>query len=50
VIESINGKKIEAGVDVPIASTFISDLTKFEIVRKKQKLVVTVKPPEKKKP
>jgi len=50
VIESINGKKIEAGVDVPIASTFISDLTKFEIVRNKQKLVVTVNPPPKKQP
>ena len=50
VIESINGKKIEAGIDVPIASTSMSDLTKFEIVRKKQKLVVTVKPPEKKQP
>jgi S1-C subfamily serine protease len=50
VIESINGKKIEAGVDVPIASTFISDLTKFEIVRKKQKLVVTINPPPKKQP
>jgi S1-C subfamily serine protease len=50
VIESINGKKIEAGVNVPMASTFISDFTKFEIVRKKQKLVVTVKPPEKKQP
>jgi len=50
VIESINGKKIEGGVDVPIASTFISDLTKFEIVRKRQKLVVTVNPPSKKQP
>jgi S1-C subfamily serine protease len=42
VIESINGKRIEAGVTFPVASTFTSGKTSIEIVRKKQKLVVTV--------
>lgn len=50
VIESINGKKFETGASVPIASTFNNGPTSFEIVRKKQKLVVTIKPPEKKQP
>jgi len=51
VIESINGKKIELGLGgVPVASTLTAEVTSFEIVRKKQKLIVTVKAPEKKKP
>jgi S1-C subfamily serine protease len=50
LIESINGKRIEVGVGVPVASTFPADFTSFEIVRKKQKLVVSFNPPKKKQP
>ena len=48
VIESINGKRIETGAAFPLASTFTSGPTSLEIVRKKQKVVVTVGAPEKK--
>jgi serine protease Do len=50
VIESINGKKIEDSVGFPVTYNFTADKSSFEIVRKRQKLVVTINPPQKKRP
>ena len=47
VIESIDGKPIQPGVGFPYASKAFPEKTLFDIVRKKQKLVVTVSAPEK---
>jgi len=49
VIEAINGKKIENGVGFPVAYNFTADKTSFEVVRNKEKLVVTIHTPGKKK-
>ena len=50
VIESINGKPLEPGSPPPFALNAPPEKARFEIVRKKQKLVVTVNTAEKKKP
>jgi S1-C subfamily serine protease len=50
IIESINGKALEPGSPPPFALSAPPEKARFEIVRKKQKLVVTVNTAEKKKP